>query len=281
MPAVRIINSLIILAIVSYVSPATAQESTPTEESHPTRSGFVRDFFHDEYRMWTGPLRGGSYESHTMRKYGLPFLIITAGLIASDNKTANLLPNTESQAVWSGRVSQIGAPYTLAGMAGATWLIGKAAKDRHATETGWIGLDAIAHSQLLVFGLKEITQRQRPLATNPHGVGFWHSGDSFPSGHAAGAFALATVFAFEYHDHIAVPITAYSLASVVAVSRMSARRHWVSDIFVGSSLGFLVGRYVYKQHHDPTLPGSPGKRRAKLMPAVGFSGTSAALGWRL
>jgi len=84
--------------------------------------------------------------------------------------------------------------------------------------------------------------------------GFWKGGNSFPSGHATSSFSVATVFAYEYRDHIAVPITAYALASAVSVSRLSARQHWFSDIFVGGATGFLLGRYVYKKHHDPELP---------------------------
>jgi hypothetical protein len=62
---------------------------------------------------------------------------------------------------------------------------------------------------------------------------------------------------------------------------MSARRHWVSDIFVGGSLGLLVGRYVYKRHHDPRLPGSPVDRTSRFIPEVGFGGRGIALSWKL
>jgi membrane-associated phospholipid phosphatase len=110
--------------------------------------------------------------------------------------------------------------------------------------------------------------------------GFWKGGDSFPSGHATTSFAVATVFAYEYRDHIAVPITAYSLATLVAASRMSAQRHWVSDVFVGSSLGFLLGRFVYKQHHDPNLPGSPVQRQSRLVPQLGFGAGTLNLSWK-
>jgi membrane-associated phospholipid phosphatase len=87
-------------------------------------------------------------------------------------------------------------------------------------------------------------------------AGFWHGGDSFPSGHAATSFAVASVFSYEYREHLAVPIVAYSLASAVSASRLSAQRHWISDITVGASMGFLIGRYIYKRHHNPDLPGS-------------------------
>ncbi len=194
------------------VPPQTEDQDSatpnPPQASDPDKQPGFRRFFHDEYRIWTSPFRAGNYDSHTMKKYGVPFLLISGALIASDRKTADLLPNSQDQAVWSGRVSQIGASYTLAGMAGATYLIGKAAGDKHASETGFLGM-----------------------------------------------------------------------ASLVAVSRMGARRHWASDIFVGGSLGFLVGRYVYKHHHDPNLPGSPVHRTSRLIPTFTFGGREIDLYW--
>ena len=43
-----------------------------------------------------------------------------------------------------------------------------------------------------------------------------------------------------------MPYASYGLATLVSASRLSAEKHWVSDIFVGGSMGFLVGRYIYK-----------------------------------
>lgn len=286
---------LCILVLVVYLScilVASAQEATSPQDN-PTSQGaqntpsdpnspkesLLRRFTHDEYRLWTSPFRASNYDSHTMRKYGLPFLLITGALIATDHKTADWLPNTEDQTVWSGRVSQMGAAYTLAGFSGATYLIGKMAHNNHAKEAGFLSLEALGHAQLFALGLKAITQRQRPLDENPSGTGFWKGGDAFPSGHATSSFAVATVFAYEYREHIAVPITAYSLASLISVSRLSARRHWASDIFVGGSLGFLIGRYVYKHHHDPNLPGNPGYRTSRLMPDVSFGNRRVGLYW--
>jgi hypothetical protein len=254
----------------------------PTNQSQPAtqkKESLIRRFSYDEYRLWTSPFRAGNYDSHMMRKYGLPFLLISGALIATDHKTADLLPNTQDQTTWSGRVSQLGAAYSLAGFSGATYLIGKATKNEHKKEAGILSLEALGHAQLLALGIKAITQRERPLDENPSGTGFWKGGDAFPSGHATSSFAVATVFAYEYRDHIAVPITAYSLASLISASRLSARRHWASDIFVGGSLGFLVGRYVYKHHHDPNLPGSPVDRTSRLMPDFVVGDRRAGLYW--
>ncbi|MGH9496807.1 MAG: phosphatase PAP2 family protein [Candidatus Sulfotelmatobacter sp.] len=242
--------------------------------------GAFRDFFTDEYRMWTSPFRVSDYDAHTMEKYGLPFLGASAALIATDQTTTGGIPKIGSQAsVWSGRVSQIGAPYTLAGATATLFFLSRATHEDHLTETGFLSMEALAHSELIGLGIKEMTQRERPV--NVTGSlsrnGFWDGGLSFPSGHATGSFAVATVIAYEYGDqHIAVPIIGFTLASIVSASRVSGRQHWVSDVFVGSALGFLEGRYIYKRHHNSDLPGSPVRRVSRLIPDfdVGINGGS-------
>lgn len=260
------------------------EEQTPGQASprpsDPKSQTFLQAFSQDEWRMWTSPFRHGTYGSHTVRKYGIPFLLLSATSLATDRRTGDLLPNTADQTTWSRRVSQMGASYTLAGISGASYLLGRLGGSEHLKETGWLGLQTLAHTQIFVFAIKQATNRERPLTHEGHGS-FWKGGDSFPSGHAAGSFALATVFAYEYRQHIAVPITAYTLATAVAASRLSAERHWVSDIFVGSSMGFLIGRYVYKTHHNPDLPGSPVSRTSRLIPEFGVGGRGIFCVWNL
>jgi membrane-associated phospholipid phosphatase len=172
----------------------------------------------------------------------------------------------------------MGASYTLVGVSGGTYLLGKITGNTHVKETGWLALHAIAHSQIFTFAIKQLTNRERPL-THEGTSGFWNGGNSFPSGHAGSTFAVATVFAYEYRQHLAVPIVAYTIASAVAVSRIGAQRHWLSDIVVGGSSGFLIGRFVYRRHHDPSLPGSPVSATNRLVPQVALSATSVSLAW--
>ena len=285
-----------LIAACLLVQAAAAQSSAPPQtpespdkqekeeldippSSDPGKQPFFRNFAHDEWTMWSSPFRKSSYSTHTVKKYVIPFALISTALIATDTHTEELLPNTEDQRVWSGRISQLGAAYTLAGASGAIYAIGEFTGNKHVRETGWLGLEAIAHTQLVVFGIKQITNRRRPIDEESR-AGFWSGGDSFPSGHAATSFAVATIFAYEYRDHIAVPVTAYAVATLVSLSRVSARRHWVSDIFVGSSSGFLIGRYVYKHHHNPDLPGSPvGGKVSRLVPEIGFARGGPAVTW--
>ena len=73
---------------------------------------------------------------------------------------------------------------------------------------------------------------------------------SFPSGHTTVAFAAATVYASEYRDKPLVPIIAYSAASLIGVSRVTENKHWVTDVFVGATVGYLAGKQIVNSYHQ-------------------------------
>ncbi len=250
--------------------------------SDPGKQPFVRQFFVDELHMWTSPFRASTYTGDNLY-YVLPFTLVTGALIATDRHTAELLPNTPDQSKWSLRVSQIGAPYTLAGICVGTYFISKATHNKKAREASFLGAEAVVHTLLITEILKSATQRERPLdyfADGHGGTGFFRGGDSFPSGHSAGSFALATVMSLEYGaNHKWVPFVSYGLATLVAASRFSGQKHWTSDIFVGGFMGGTIGRYVYKQHHVPGIGERPRRGIAKLTPAVALGPGQVQLAW--
>ena len=274
----RILRTFVVVWALE-ASAVMAQQAQNVPETVQMKT-LPRRFVLDERRIWTSPFRKSTQRTHTIKKYVVPFVLLSGALIATDRQTGSVLPNTEDQAVWSGRVSQMGAWYSLAGVSGGSYLLGLLAGNDHVKEAGLLSLEALGHTQIAVFALKQITNRERPLDHDGRGS-FWEGGNSFPSGHAASSFAVATVFAYEYRDKIAVPIVAYSLATAISASRLSARRHWVSDIAVGGSLGFLIGRFTYKRNHNPSLPGSPVGRATRLIPQVGVRDSGILLLWRL
>ena len=62
---------------------------------------------------------------------------------------------------------------------------------------------------------------------------------SFPSGHAAGAFLMATLF---HHFYPAMAIPFYISASVIGLSRIYNGVHYPSDVMAGSFLGYFSAR---------------------------------------
>jgi membrane-associated phospholipid phosphatase len=120
--------------------------------------------------------------------------------------------------------------------------------------------------------LKVASQRQRIPKDDSSGE-FFDGGDSFPSGHSISAWSLATVIAKEYghgeHGRL-VQLGAYGVASAVSVSRFTGRKHFLSDVLVGSALGYGIGNYVYHKRHDPTLDARSEKQNDTLAHAKWF-----------
>ena len=125
-----------------------------------------------------------------------------------------------------------------AGMAAAGGRTG-----RRAAATGLVavGLD----SALVNIGFKFAARRKRPdrdAAGVPadRRVPMPHSA-SFPSGHAASAFAFTTAVA-QSQPPAAAPLLV--LASAVGYSRVHTGVHYPGDVVIGSLIGATVGRLV-------------------------------------
>ncbi len=122
---------------------------------------------------------------------------------------------------------------------------------RHAGSDGLAATSSLAAESLIDAGiyievLKRAFARVRP--GQPNEGQFFRYGQpeasSFPSGHAFGAFAVASVFADSYHDVRWVPWGAYGTASLVAASRAVLGRHFPTDLVVGGILGDSMGHAV-------------------------------------
>lgn len=226
-------------------APRATPSPTPSRERH-----FFADILRDQRAIWTSPFRLGRGDA----KWLTPLGVSTLALVATDQKTGRLSDSRRRISV-SKDVSMAGSIYSTGGLATAFYLIGRATGNARARETGMLGGEALIDGALVFTALKNISQRPRPPVDGAHAE-FFDGGHSFPSGHATSAWALATIVANEYHGRRAVQVGAYGLAAAVSVSRYTGRNHFLSDVLVGSAIGYGVGRYVYRTHHDPALDAS-------------------------
>ncbi len=291
--AFRLLCSLTLLFVFSNL--ANGQTSAPEAQPSPSPKAtpslekkFFRNILNDQVAIWTSPF----HATRTDSKFLVPIGLTTAALIATDRRSAEELGEhggNERRVRISLQLSRPGGAYTSGAIAGTFYLVGLAKHDSRARETGILGAEALIDSKIVYSVLKQVTQRPRPLVPDPNDD-FFDGGNSFPSGHATDAWALATVIASEYHDRKAVQVTAYALASAVSLSRYTGRAHFLSDVFVGSVIGYGIGRYVYKKHHvpeagDETDAGSA-RGHTKWIPSVAPLYSSAnrtygvALAWR-
>lgn len=128
------------------------------------------------------------------------------------------------------------------------------------------GVTAIAATT----GLKFLGGRARPGAGE--GMRSFHPGSkedhyqSFPSRHAAVAWAVATPYAQEYGTP-----WPYAAAAVTTLARAGSREHWLSDSVAGSLLGFGIGHLFWQS----------GRERHKDAPRMMLRPDGVTVGWDL
>jgi membrane-associated phospholipid phosphatase len=209
----------------------------------------------DQKDIWLFPLQiaRGNYWVPTVAVVGG-----TAGLIVADPKVApyfrkhagNLddLNDTFDGTITSAETALVPLSLLAAGYI---------RHDPYQVNTSLLAGEAFVDSEIVDVALKAITQRKRPIAIPPSGPfndTFFNNGKShfsegsFPSGHAIGAFSIATVIANRYHHHRWVPIAAYGLAAAISLSRVSTSAHFPSDVFLGASLGYVIAKFQVLQH---------------------------------
>jgi hypothetical protein len=128
---------------------------------------------------------------------------------------------------------------------------GYVAPDDKAKTTFLLSAESFVITGVFVQVLKHATGRHRPYTGDPHDTwsGFTNNGayESFPSGDASTAFAIASVVASEY-DNMFVPPLVYGISTIIGLERIYTNGHWASDVFVASAIGYFTGKAVVASH---------------------------------
>ena len=152
----------------------------------------------------------------------------------------------------------IGGARVLAASAIATYTIGQLSKNPRVTAVGSDMIRAQLLTQVLTGSIKAAVRRSRPDGTE----------FSFPSGHSSTSFATATVLQQHFGWKVGAP--AYAVATYVAVSRIQEKRHFLSDVAFGASLGIMAGR---------TVTVGRGDARFALAPMAAPGGAGISFNW--
>jgi membrane-associated phospholipid phosphatase len=210
-----------------------------------------KNFLHDQKAIWflfPAQLAKGHYWLPTLAVTG-----VTAGLIVAD---PHVMPYFRSHSTNLDDVNDtFDGPITSAAviaLPASILMAGYIRHDSYQVSTALLAGEAYADSAVVDLAIKAITRRKRPSDVPP-GAPFNDTffsggkspfkGSSFPSGHAAGAFAVATVVATRYHSHRWVPWAVYGFATAVSLSRITTSAHFPSDVFLGAALGYAITRY--------------------------------------
>ena len=178
---------------------------------------------------------------------------------ADDNLNAHLVGKKSADRLWkAGNI--VGSAPTQIGVSVGLYVIGRYIvpqdPDQPITEGAsprtnkWshMGLDLLRAqivSQTFVHAIKYSVRRDRPTGECC----------SFPSGHAATAFAMASVI--ERHLGYRMSIPAMAIATYVGTSRLHDNRHFLSDVVFGAALGTASGWTVVGRHGRSTYALAP------------------------
>jgi len=233
----------------SQSSDSYHENDSPTQREVTWRS-LPGDFLHDQKAIWLfpGELARGKHWVPTLAITG-----ITAGLIAGD---PHAMPYFRSHEKNLDDVNDVfDAPITggeVIAVPAALLAAGYIRHDQYQVGTALLSGEAYADSAIVDLAIKAVTRRKRPSDVRPGGSysdTFFNGGksafkgSSFPSGHAAGVFSVATVIASRYHHHRWVPWVAYGFATAISCSRITTSAHFPSDVFLGAALGYTITRY--------------------------------------
>jgi membrane-associated phospholipid phosphatase len=230
--------------------PRAAPASDAASARQETWRTLPMDFLHDQKEVWLFPTQLAK------GRHWIPTLAIGGGTVGLLYADPHVMPYFAKHQTQLDDINDIFDPDIATGevvaIPASLLAAGYMRHDSYQTGTALLAADAYGDSAIVDLVLKAITRRERPsdvpLDTpftdtffNPNQSPF--QGSSFPSGHAAAAFSVATVVAMRYHRHRWIPWAAYGFAAAVSLSRVTTLAHFPSDVFLGGALGYTIARY--------------------------------------
>lgn len=190
-------------------------------------------------------LKNGNF--YLNKEDGVKFTLIIGAAFAGDEKIREIVRKNRSEAAdeYFMKINDLGHPYAILPVFLTGYGSGVILKDEELKKTAISSGEAGMLACTLTMTGKFIFGRARPYSEKGSiefsPISF--RGDdnySFPSGHSAIAWAMATPYAERYSRWI------YLLPASVSYARVYKDKHWSSDVTTGAVLGFVLGYAVNK-----------------------------------
>jgi len=204
----------------------------------------------DQKLIWLFPLHLAQGQ-HLLPALGT--IAGTGGLMAADAHIMVHLRDTTAFHEYDEIFSGTNTGVVTALIPTTFYLYGLVHKSSYAQQTGLLAGEAYLDSAIPEVVMKLVSRRLRPSAVPASNdftdtffkskVSVFGKGSSFPSGHAAGIFSVATVVSERYRKHKWVPWVMYGLAGAISFSRVPTFAHFPSDVFLGAVLGYTITRF--------------------------------------
>jgi membrane-associated phospholipid phosphatase len=175
--------------------------------------------------------------------------LVLASFITDKGVRSFIQANRGKRGDWIASVgNRFGEPRLIVPLVGAAFLAGKLAGDDGVAGTSVKLAGAMVVAGAISQLVKFTVGRARP-ANSQNEVDWFQpfnrsdEFNSFPSGHTAVAFALASTLANQVHGKWARRLF-YAGAVTTAFARINNDKHWISDVTGGALLGHFAGKLV-------------------------------------
>ncbi|MDO8461356.1 MAG: phosphatase PAP2 family protein [Deltaproteobacteria bacterium] len=236
-------TGLLLLLLTSTVAIANeSRVNHPPEEKYVARSEKASHWFFEEMPRHLGHDLKETFISPVILVWLSGGAITSIASPQDDSWQQSLGPRHDPLGETTGFFNQVGQVYTLGGLALATYATGRLFHEDKLALLGEVLIESLLLTEVMTLTLKYTTQRERPDGSDSA---------SFPSGHAAGSFAMATGITEIYGPWAGIP--AYAVASLVALSRLDDNKHFASDVLFGATIGtaFAMGTGRFHKKEKP------------------------------
>ena len=223
---VLVLASLIAAPLAGQDLPSGIPESSPTnhaEESAPPLNRFGKDLAYNF---------GALFSKDNLRP-AIIGTLVTSAAIPADRPVRDFFADMNRAGRLDAIGKQLGKSQLIGPAIGVSLLISRTTENARFQRFTYSLAQGFVVNNAVTAGIKVATQRRRPDNSDRF---------SFPSGHTSNSFMWATVVSREYGWKAGAP--AYVLAAYVGSSRLQSRKHNLTDVIAGATLGYIIGRTV-------------------------------------
>jgi membrane-associated phospholipid phosphatase len=241
------LRSIVILLFFCCVFRVLAQNTSSDDCTLHTLKPCVVHVAQDEAGIVTSPLHISAKDLIWI----VPFGVATGFAIDYDANLMRRLGSNPSREDKFKKFSDYAGLYGPSAAPVIGYFVAAGTHNDYLQESSVLAGEATLDAVILNEGLKYAINRERPNQGDgtgrfwPHGTKTWPDGQSMPSNHCMIVWSFARVIAGQY-DTVGTKVAVYSLATAVSASRVLSREHFPSDVIVGSTFGYFIGDYVFR-----------------------------------
>ncbi len=208
--------------------------------------------FVDETKTYfTKPIKWNGKDILTFCAIG----VTSYGLMHFDEDVKNyaLKDNEENNALIYDIARTFGEPYFSPILGAIIFMSGSVSQNDVNKRLGFEILQSVVYSGFTTTFVKISFGRSRPYQNkgsfdfNPFSA-LSDSELSLPSGHTTASFALFTTLSLNSKSDV-LKVIYFVPAIFTGVSRIVHNKHWLSDVFLGATIGYFTAKYVHSLHN--------------------------------